>query len=265
MAVPRSVFIAMLTALGSYPWAAHAEDPDPHVAPAPPAYTMPDMPYAQMADLMRMDDTSSVGRILVDELELRDGDGTHEGVWDAQARYGNDYNKAVLRTEGDWTSGTQAVGRVDLLWDRIVTRWWSLQAGGRYDFGQGPGRGWAAIGLAGLAPYWIDTEATFYLGDSGRAAARLKLTTDLLLTQRLILQPELELNAYSRPDARREQGAGISDLSSGLRLRYAIRRGVAPYLGVAWTGRFGATAVLLRDAGEPPDALQWTAGIRMLF
>lgn len=226
---------------------------------------MPDMPYSQMADMMRMDDTESIGRVLVDELEFRDGDAVYGAVWDAQARYGNDYNKVVLRTEGDWVSGGEAQGRVDLLWDRIATRWWNVQAGGRYDFGQGPGRGWAAVGVAGLAPYWIDTEATFYLGDGGQVAARLKLETDLLLTQRLILQPELELNAYSRSDAAREQGAGISDLSSGLRLRYAIRRDIAPYLGVVWTRRYGTTATLLQDTGQTPNALQWTVGFRMLL
>jgi copper resistance protein B len=223
------------------------------------------MSATQMAAMMEMDDQARVGRILVDELEFRDGAGTDGAVWDAQARYGNDFNKLLLRTEGDWTSATEAFGRAELLWDRIISRWWSLQAGGRYDFGDGPGRGWAALGVAGLAPYWIDVEATMYLGDAGAVAARVKAETDLLMTQRLTVQPEVELNAYSRSDSALDQGAGLSDLQAGLRLRYAIRREVAPYLGVAWTRRFGASAQLLRDAGAVPNALQWVAGIRMLF
>jgi copper resistance protein B len=103
------------------------------------------------------------------------------------------------------------------------------------------------------------------MGDSGTLAVRLKMESDLLLTQRLVLQPEVELNAYSRPDLSRAKGAGLSDLSTGLRLRYRVRREVAPYVGIAWTGRFGATARLLRDRDIVPDALQWTAGIRVLF
>jgi copper resistance protein B len=226
---------------------------------------MAGMSYAQMARIMEMDDTESVGRVLVDQLEYRDGDATRDAAWDAQARYGSDYNKAVLRTEGTWTSGSEAQGRADLLWDRIISRWWSLQAGARYDFGGGPGRGWAALGVAGLAPYWLDTEATFYLGDSGSVAARLKLETDLLLTQRFTLQPEVELNAYSRADAARQQGAGISDLSTGLRLRYVVRREIAPYMGLAWSRRFGETAQLLRDATQAPNVLQWTVGVRIVL
>jgi copper resistance protein B len=236
-----------------------------HVPPAPPAYSMPDMPYSQMAGMMEMDDEERFGSVLVDQLEFRDGDRVASGGWDAQARYGNDFDKLVLRTEGDWPSAAAASGRADLLWDRIVSRWWSVQGGARVDFGDGPGRGWAAFGVAGLAPYWIDVEATMYLGNAAAVAARLKAETDLLITQRLVLQPELELNAYSRADGARDQGAGLTDLQTGLRLRYAIRRELAPYAGVEWIRRFGTTAQLLRDAGEVPNALQWVAGIRMLF
>jgi copper resistance protein B len=225
--------------LAIVPWTAHADD----------------MSSAQMAGMMEMDDQSRVGRVLVDDLEFRDGAGADGAFWDAQGQYGNDFNKLVVRTEGNWESATQAQGRVELLWDRIISRWWSLQAGGRYDFGDGPGRGWAAFGIAGLAPYWINVEATMYLGDAGTVAARVKAETDLLMTQRLILQPELELNAYSRSDSALNQGAGLSELQAGLRLRYAIRREVAPYVGIAWTRRFA----------ELPNALQWVAGIRMLF
>jgi copper resistance protein B len=264
-AVIRCVWVVLLGEFASRQPAVCADQAAEHVPPAPPAYTMPDMPYSQMASLMQMDDQQPVGRVLIDQLEFRDADAAPGGVWDAQARYGNDYDKVVLRSEGEWLSGASAQGRADLLWDRIISRWWSVQAGARADFGGGPGRGWAALGVAGLAPYWIDTEATVYLGDGGALAARLKMQTDLLMTQRLIVQPEFELNAYSRVDGAREQGAGLTDLSAGLRLRYAIRRSIAPYAGITWTRRFGATAQLVRDAGQVPDALQWVVGIKMLF
>jgi copper resistance protein B len=219
--------------------------------------TAADAPMAsdsQLAVGMQMDDQAWVDRLLVDQLEWRDGDGAPAGAWDAQARYGNDYDKLVVRTEGDWQSGLAAQGRVDLLWDRIATRWWSLQAGARYDFGEGPARGWAAVGIAGLAPYWLEVEATFYVGDAGALAARFKTQTDLLLTQRLIVQPEVELNAYSRADAARDQKAGWSDSQAGLRLRCVVQPDLAPYAGVAWIQRVGASG-----------RVQWVAGIRLLL
>lgn len=241
-----------------------------HVAPPAPAVVMPDMPYAQMAAIMDMNDAGRIGQIVVDQWELRDNGAARAGVWQAQGWYGGDYDKLLVRSEGDWPSSAPARGRVELLWERIATRWWSVQAGARYDAGGGPGKGWAAVGARGLAPYWIDIEATLYLGSAGSVATRLKAQTDLRLTQRLILQPELELNGYSRADRARQQRAGLSDIDAGLRLRYEIRRELAPYVGLAWVQRDGAGAGA--DAGAAADAgagaadqLQWLIGVRFWF
>jgi copper resistance protein B len=222
----------------------------------------PRMRYAQMAASMDMDDSSRVGQILVDQWELR-GDGDQRaGVWELQGWYGDDYDKLGLRSEGEWPSAGAASGRVELLAERIISRWWSLQGGARCDVGAGPGKGWAALGVQGLAPYWIDVEATAYLGSAGGVAGRLKAQTDLRVTQRLIVQPALELNAYSRPDRPRQQVAGLAAIDAGMRLRYEIRRELAPYLGVAWARGAAATAPS-RDLGDSTGGWQWLAGIRL--
>jgi copper resistance protein B len=217
---------------------------------------------AALGSGMDMNDAGRFGQMVVDQWELRDNGATRGGVWDAQGWYGGDYDKLVVRSEGDWPSGAAARGRAELLWDRIATRWWSVQAGARYDAGGGAGKGWAAVGVRGLAPYWIDIEATLYLGSAGSVAARLKSQTDLRITQRLILQPELELNGYSRADRARQQGAGLAGIDAGLRLRYEIRRELAPYLGLAWARR--AEQGTGERAGEA-DQLQWLIGVRFWF
>ena len=133
------------------------------------------------------------------------------------------------------------------------------------DFGKGPSRTWLALGLQGLAPYWLDAEATFYVGEEGRTAARLKADYDLLITQRLILQPYSEVNLYSKSDPGRQVGSGLSDLELSLRLYYEVRRELAPYVGVAWFRRFGTTAELTRAAGEGGDEVQLVAGLHVWF
>ena len=97
---------------------------------------------------------------------------------------------------------------------------------------QGPRATGSRFGVQGLAPYWFELEATGYVGPSGRTAARLRADYELLFTQRLILQPELELNLYGKDDPARGIGSGLSDVQFGLRLRYEIRREFAPYVGV---------------------------------
>ena len=236
-----------------------------HVPPDPPTQEVRDMPYKPMAKMMAMDDTASVGKVLLDQLDWRDGGGSSALAWDAEAWYGTDYNKLWLKTEGERSGGTTQDARIEAFWDYTIARWWNLQTGVRHDLGEGPSRDWAAVGVEGLAPYFFQIEATAYVGDAGRTAARFKADYELLFSQRLILQPEIELNAYGKSDPEKRIGSGISDLQLALRLRYEIRREVAPYIGVAWVKQFGNTADLVRASGEDTSDLQALAGIRIWF
>jgi copper resistance protein B len=236
-----------------------------HVPPDPPQHLMESMPYREMARSMQMDDTERVGKVLLDQFEWRTTSTGAAARWEAQAWYGGDDNKLWVKMEGQRVQSTTQDARVDLLWDRIISRWWDVQAGARHDFGAGPSRTWAAFGVEGLAPYWFDVEATFYVGEESRTSARLRAEYDLLLTQRLILQPEAEANLYGKSDAARQIGSGLSDLEVGLRLRYEIRREIAPYVGLVWSRRFAGTADLARAAGEDPSDVQVVAGVRVWF
>lgn len=236
-----------------------------HIAPDPPQHTMGDMPYAQMAAMMQMDDRARTAMVLVDQFEWRNAAEGNAAVWDAQGWLGGDYNKLWIKTEGERVAGVTEGAHADVFWDRNISRWWSIQAGVRQDFGVGPSRTWAAIGVQGITPYWFDTEATFYVGEQGRTAIRLKSEYDLLFTQRLILQPEAEANLYGKSDSARHLGSGLSDLELGLRLRYEVRRELAPYVGVVWSRQFGGTADRVRQSGGNPSDVQFVAGLRALF
>ncbi len=204
-----------------------------------------------------------VGMFLIDRLEyVHTADG-HSGVLDGQAWYGGDLDKATLKFEADASGGRVNDARVEALWSHAVSAFWDTQLGVRHDGGDGPAREWAAFGVQGLAPYWFDVQATAYVGASGRTAARLDVEYEVLFTQRLILTPKFELNAYGRDDPQRGIGRGLSDASFGLRLRYEIRRRFAPYLGVTWSRRFSRSADLARSRGESSSGHAWVAGVRV--
>ena len=116
-----------------------------------------------------------------------------------------------------------------------------------------------------LAPLFFEVEATAYIGTNGRLAGRLEGSYDLLLTQRLILQPEVELNFYSKTDEARGIGPGLSEMEAGLRLRYEITRKLAPYVGVVYSRSFGRTADFAREDGESVDDVLFVVGIRSWF
>ena len=235
-----------------------------HVPPDPPRHAMWAMSEQEMIELMQMEDNAAFGMVLADHFEWRDTDGGDALVLDGHAWYGTDYNKAWFKAEGEWVEDDEHV-RTELLWDRIFSRWWSVQVGARHDFSEGPSRTWAAVGVQGLAPYWFEVEATLYVGDEGRTAARFSGEYDLLLTQRLVLQPQVEVEFFGKDDAANGIGSGLSTAEFGLRLRYEVRREFAPYVGVVWSRQFGGTADLARAANEDVSDVQFVAGVRAWF
>ncbi|MCX7514252.1 copper resistance protein B [Frateuria sp. STR12] len=212
-----------------------------------------------------MDDNASFSKLLIDQLEAYHGKDGNGQQWDIEGYYGNDYDKLWLRSEGERSGDTLQDASLEALWNHTVATFWSTQLGVRADGGEGPHRQWAAFGIQGLAPYWFELEATGYIGPSGRTAARFRAEYELLFTQRLILQPEFEANAYGSSDRARGLGSGLSDTSLGLRLRYEFHRQFAPYVGVVWTRRWGGTADFARDAGQGRFDRQWVAGVRIWF
>jgi copper resistance protein B len=235
-----------------------------HVAPAPPTLTMEGMTDAQMNEMMEMHDNAAIGMVLLDHVEWRTAHGADALDWDASAFYGNDFNKLVLKSEGERDDANTDSSN-ELLWDRIVGRWWSSQTGLRFDTHPGKSRTWAALGIQGLAPNWFNVSASVYVGDQGRTALRLKSEYELLLTQRLILQPQLELNAYGQRDDENGTGSGLADTELSLRLRYEIRREFAPYVGLSWTRLLGDSATMARQRSQDPSEVQWVAGLRVWF
>lgn len=232
---------------------------------APAAEAMPDMSDHSMSVLMGMDDAAAVGKVMLDQMELEGGAAGTAAAWEAQAWYGGDYDKAWFETEGSPDASNRDASRNELSWDHTLTRWWSVHTGMRYDLGRGPARGWAAVGLEGLAPYWFDVQATFYLGEAGRTAARFQVEHDLLITQQLVVQPEIEASVYGKNDPARQISSGLSDLQLALRLRYEIRREFAPYLGFAWRRNLGVPAPILHGGGSGTGAVQWVAGFQAWF
>lgn len=230
-------------------------------------YTLDSGPYALAGPRrLRLSDEHSFGALVVDRLEhvhtRHDGNAT---AYDAQAWFGRDYDRLVLKAEGEAAGGKLQEARTEVLWGHAVAAFWDTQLGVRYDSGVGPDRGWLAAGIQGLAPYWFELDATAYVGNSGRSALRLGAEYELLLTQRLIVQPRVEFNAYGKRDEARDIGSGLSDGVAGLRLRYEVTRQIAPYVGVEWTAKFGQSVDLARAAGERTSKTRWVAGLHFWF
>lgn len=191
--------------------------------------------------------------------------GNDSTAYDLQAWFGTTYDKAVVKAEGNIAKSKLEESRTELLWGHAIAAYWDTQLGVRVDNGDGPERQWLAFGIQGLAPYWFELEATGYVGNGGRTALRIKGSYELLLTQRLFLEPRVEFQIDGKDDPERGIGKGLAEGSAGLRLRYEFSRQFAPYIGVERAGSFGRTADYVRAGGGLTQQTRWVAGVRFWF
>lgn len=201
----------------------------------------------------------------MNRLEQRFYQGDVSTEYDIYAWYGKDYQRLVLKAEGEVNDSRLEEARTELLWSTALYSFWDGQIGIRQDSGEGPNRTWLAAGLQGLAPYWFEVDATAYLSDSGRAALRFEADYELLLTQKWVLQPRVEATYFTKADPKRGIGDDFSSLKAGLRLRYEFVPEFAPYIGVEWQNLYGETKSLAIEEGEDVTSTRIVAGLKFWF
>lgn len=213
------------------------------------------------------------GAVLIDQLEYRGGtNGSNVGAWEGQAYYGGDYNKVWINTRGEYNSKARSLERAELqlLYSRLISYFFNAQAGVRQDFPIRPDQGTPArthlvLGIQGLLPNLFEANLQFFVDHRGTVAARFEGSYDAYLTQRLVLQPQVELNAAANSDPQSRLGSGFTRLETGLRLRYEFAREFAPYIGVQYETVMGDTRRTYRRDREPYETLSGVAGIRLFF
>lgn len=251
----RSVLLAIGLLAFALP-ALGATAPSP--SGAPPGWALP------------VDDSKLHSLVLVDQLEYWNTDGEDALRWDVVSWFGGDYNRLWINVEGEDLAGSGGeLERFDLLYGHLIAPFWDLQAGVGYQLIWGPGadpdRFNAVLGLQGLAPQWFEINTNLRLSEKGDLSADLEAEYDLLLTQRLVLQPRFETLVALQDVEEFGVGKGVNSVRLGARLRYELRREFAPYLGITWNRKLGDTANLARKDGEDIEDLSLVAGVRLWF
>ena len=204
--------------------------------------------------------------VLSDRLETRFADELDTYVWDLQGWYGGDYNRLWVKTEGEGEQGESPEStELQLLFSRRFSPFWDWQLGIRHDFDPDPQRAHLVMGLQGVVPYEFEWDSALYVSDEGDVTARIEVEYDLRITQRLVAQPRLEVNAAAADVPELGLGSGLNSTELGIRLLYEIRREFAPYIGVSWEKRYGDTADYARLEGEPTSVTSIVLGVRVWF
>ena len=162
----------------------------------------------------------SFSQLMINLAEVQVSKGPERFRWDGEFWYGGDIDRLTIKSEGEGAVRGTAEGELQALYSRAIGPYFNVQAGVRRDFAPGADRTYASVGLEGLAPYWFDVEGALFLSDKGDLLARFEGYYDQRITQRLVLQPRLELNLAAQDMPSRGIGAGLVEAEAGLRLRY---------------------------------------------
>jgi len=221
---------------------------------------------AAQANLLGEHGGMSFHKVLFNLAEYQAREGRDGYRWDASAWFGGDIDRLALKSEGEGSFGEPIEhGEVQALWSHAVDPYWNVQGGIRQDFGKGPDRTYASIGIEGLAPYWFELGASAFVSTKGDVLGRVEGDIDQRITQRLILQPRVEANFAAQNIPENRIGSGLSNIELGLRLRYEVRREFAPYIGISYDRKVGNSARYARIDGEDAGATALVVGLRTWF
>ena len=200
-----------------------------------------------------------------DRAEYRARQGDDGYLWDVQGYYGGDTDKFWFKSEGEGSFG-EAIEQAEIqaLWSHAIGPFFDLQAGVRQDF-HGPDRTHLALGVQGVAPYFLEIDIATFLSNKGDLTARIEGEYDHRLTQKLILQPRAEINFSAQDIPELEIGSGIDSVEAGLRLRYEIVPEFAPYVGIEQEWKLGDSRRFSIANGEDPSATNYVIGLRFWF
>ncbi|MDO9588141.1 MAG: copper resistance protein B [Brevundimonas sp.] len=248
------------------------EDPVPTAALSGPAHAA-DLVFGAEAmaaarrTLMRENGDIRTTAVVIDRLESGFGDRDDSWLWDVQGWSGGDINRFWWKSEGEGdVDGGLEDAEFQALYSRAVTPFWDIQAGVRQDFRpDGEDTTHLVLGFQGLAPHWWEIDAAAFLSTNGDLTARVEAEYDQRITQRLILQPRLEIDLSASDIPELEIGSGLSSVEAGLRLRYEFRKEFAPYVGIEWSRSFGDTADHIEARGGDPEDTRFVVGLKAWF
>ena len=207
---------------------------------------------------------------LFERLEYLPSGGGGELAWDVLSWHGGDYRRIWLKSEGEqsFLGDREGEGDVEIHMGRLIKPFVDLLTGVRLEGAWGDrtlGRVSVGAGFQTLQPYVVESEAFVFLSQSGQIYFNGTFSRDFYLTQRVVLQPRVETNFALNSDRRFGSEAGLQDFDLSLRVRYEIRRELAPYIGVSGRWLFGGTASAARSRGEEASRYRFIVGVRMWF
>ena len=207
---------------------------------------------------------------VMSEFEYLQEDSEPVLEWDVDAWYGRDLSKFWIKSSGEYADSAVESANIEFVYSSAVSTYWDQQLGVRHDFKpkrDGDTRNWVSFGYIGTAPYFVAVDARVFVGENSSSQLLIELEREMMLTQKWVLTPELDIVANGRTNQQYQEGSGLAEAEFSLRLGYERdgNRKFQPFIGVTARQTFGQTKDFAKARGQDSGSLEAMIGIHSWF
>lgn len=185
-------------------------------------------------------------------------------LWDIHASIGTDETKLLFEVEGEKFDFVSEQVEFRLMVSHLLDDFWNIEYGLRHD--NKPSKlAYAVFGFEGLAIYFLETKAHFFVSEDADVSFRLEQEKEFLLTQTIHLQLYYELEFFAQEIEQLHVGSGLSSGEFGFKNIYEFNRDVALFFDVKYERKFGETSTMADHAGEEKESFVFLVGTKWLF
>ena len=198
------------------------------------------------------------------ELGLDPFNSTQKGGF--KSLIGYDYNKFEINSNDfELTKGIVEDANVDLFYWHLISQFWAIKGGANYTYRPAKTPYWQpGIGIEGLLPYFIDTDARLYAHD-GSYKFDLQLSRDTQITNRFFVRTGLEAILATKTIANDNIGSGLNQMQYTIRPYYQLNPSWAIYTEFNYSYDYGALANIDAESGQSNHSALLLFGASVLF
>ncbi len=143
-------------------------------------------------------------KVTFDALQMKyDNNKDKTFEWDMNAWLGYDLNKIYIYSEGVRTKNENE-SENQIVWSNAIAPYWDIQYGLGIDKTKENTKNWGVLAFSGMSSYFFEIRTAFLLDDNGNLGLRASAENEFLLTQKLRINVNSELSAYSKDDEKYE-------------------------------------------------------------
>lgn len=208
-------------------------------------------------------------RTVLEQQWSKQADGQGQWSSELQTWVGTDENKILIRAHTNKAESESYHYDVAGLYSRNIATFWDAQVGFQYLNDRARIKDTDQVklmfGVQGLVPYYFETEAYMYVGQDDQLSLSFETERDILLTQKWIVQPYLNLNFVLQDHSKYAEKTGVNQAQFGVETRYEITKKIMPYLDVAYSYDAGQKQTSWQQHISSDWQWVYGAGLRLKF